>query len=113
MRAAGNFPRLRIAESGEHSRIRVPFKLTVTRDFDWVASVMCHCLDRIECTALVVYHRVNGPGLAPPDYLRHRVSGLRLIVALRSAVIWGLCTVLSLAPAGIAHGADLWRRWRW
>jgi hypothetical protein len=68
----------------------------------------------LECAALVFYHHLTKGGLAPNDYLLNLTAGLCLMLALRSALadagwIW---MVLYLMAAGLAHGTDLWTRWR-
>jgi hypothetical protein len=67
----------------------------------------------IECGALVVYHHFTKRGLAPKDYLVNLCAGLCLMLALRSALADGwLWMVLCLMAAGLAHGTDLWTRWK-
>lgn len=68
----------------------------------------------IECGILIFYHRFTKRGLAPQDYLLNLGAGLCLMLALRSALAeagWGWM-VLCLMAAGLAHGVDLWTRWR-
>jgi len=68
----------------------------------------------LECSALMVYHRRTGRGLAPNDYLLNLAAGIGLMLALRSALAdagW-LWMVLCLTAAGLAHGTDLWSRWK-
>jgi hypothetical protein len=68
----------------------------------------------VECIALVLYHRASGKGVAPRDFLANMVSGVCLMLALRSLVhdAGAAWIVLSLLAAGIAQGSDLWMRWR-
>jgi len=68
----------------------------------------------IECAALLLVHRSTGRGVAPRDFLLNMVSGLCLMLALRGLVHeQGLAWIAAcLLGAGVAHGADLWRRWR-
>ena len=68
----------------------------------------------IEGAALLLYHRAAGRGVAPRDFLLNMASGLCLMLALRAfardaGVTW---IALCLLSAGLAHGADLWMRWR-
>jgi hypothetical protein len=68
----------------------------------------------VEALVLVLCHRVFGTGVAPRDWVLNLSSGLCLMLALRCGVRdaplpW---TLLFLAAAGLAHGSDLWRRWR-
>lgn len=68
----------------------------------------------LEGVALALYYRATGRGVAPRDYALNLVSGLCLMLALRAvlaAAAWHW-TAAALAAAGLAHGADLWRRWR-
>lgn len=68
----------------------------------------------LEGLALVVFYRATGRGIAPGDYLFNLVSGLCLMLALRSLLAgngWPWQAGWLLA-AGLAHWADLWRRWR-
>ena len=68
----------------------------------------------IECAALALYHRATAKGVAPRDFLANMASGFCLMLALRCAVrdasaAW---VALFLLAAGIAHGTDIWMRWR-
>lgn len=68
----------------------------------------------LECAALIFYHRMTKRGLAPKDYLLNLAAGFCLMLALRSALAdanWSWM-VFFLMAAGLAHGADLWTRWR-
>jgi hypothetical protein len=67
-----------------------------------------------EWLALVLYHRFTGNGPAPHTYGLNLVSGLCLMLALRSALqgedwIWGAGC---LAASGLAHLAYLRQRWQ-
>lgn len=67
----------------------------------------------LEGIALALYHRATGKGLAPHDYALNLVAGLFLMLALRAvlgAAQWPWIA-LCLMAAGLAHGADIWRRW--
>ncbi len=68
----------------------------------------------VEALALVLWHRRTGGGLAPADVATFLLSGVFLMLALRCALVgaWWGWTGLCLALGGLAHGADLWRRWR-
>ena len=68
----------------------------------------------VEAVALVAYHRVTGRGMALHAFGLNLLSGLMLMAALRaaltdSAAYW---PIGFLAASGIAHGADMWLRWR-
>ena len=68
----------------------------------------------VECGVLIFYHHLTKRGLAPKDYFLNLGAGLCLMLALRSALAsagWAWM-VLCLMAAGLAHGADLWTRWR-
>ncbi len=67
----------------------------------------------LEGLALAAHHRWTGRGLALGDFAANLFAGLCLMFALRGAVTaagWPWIALCLLA-AGIAHGADLWRRW--
>ena len=68
----------------------------------------------VECAALALYHRSTGKGVALRDFLMNMVSGLCLMLALRCLVrdAGAAWVALSLLAAGLAHGTDLWMRWR-
>ena len=68
----------------------------------------------LECAALVAYHRVTGRGVAPREFVLNGVSGLCLMLALRSlardaGAVW---VALFLLLAGAAHITDIVLRWR-
>jgi len=68
----------------------------------------------VEGLALAAYHRATGRGIPSRDFALNLVSGLLLMLALRSVLAgagWWW-TAACLAVAGLAHGADLWMRWR-
>ncbi|CAN5866108.1 hypothetical protein BH11PSE13_BH11PSE13_22880 [soil metagenome] len=67
----------------------------------------------LEGIALVVWHRRTGAGVAPRDFAANLVSGLCLMLALHAALrdLGAAWIALFLLAAGIAHAADLWRRW--
>jgi hypothetical protein len=68
----------------------------------------------LEVLALGLYHRQTGRGIAPLDFLPSLAAGLALMLAVRAGVsgagwMWvsaGLCA------AGLAHAADVRRRWK-
>lgn len=68
----------------------------------------------LEGLGLYVFHRATGRGLPPGAYMLNLVSGLALMLALRSSLAGQIMVVTMgwLAAAGAAHGTDLWRRWR-
>ncbi|MEJ8848828.1 hypothetical protein [Variovorax rhizosphaerae] len=71
-------------------------------------------LTLLECAALLAFHRLTGAGVGPADFLVNVVAGLCLMLALRCVVrdqhmMW---TAMCLLAAGLAHAADIWRRWR-
>jgi hypothetical protein len=68
----------------------------------------------LEGVALALHHRMTGRGLAPADFMPSLASGLALMIALRAALdgapaAW---VAAALMLAGLAHAADLRRRWR-
>jgi hypothetical protein len=68
----------------------------------------------IEAAGLVVYWRFRRQGVSPGDLLPNLFAGAFLLLALRLSLGgagWEL-SCASLAVAGIAHLADLARRWR-
>ena len=78
-----------------------------TRLIDWVIAFTA-----LEGLALAAYHRRTGRGMAFGDYAANLAAGLCLMLALRAALAgasWPWIALCLLA-AGIAHGADLWRR---
>lgn len=88
----------------------------VNLDADVVATVidLVVAITLVECVALMVHHRLTGRGIAPRDYFANLVSGLCLMLALRSlahdaGAAW---VAVFLLGAGVAHGTDLWLRWR-
>jgi hypothetical protein len=68
----------------------------------------------VEGLGLYFYHRATSRGLPPQVYLLNLCSGLALMLALRSSLAGQIMAVTMgwIAAAGIAHAADLWRRWR-
>jgi len=78
----------------------------------WVDLIIGFTL--LEGVALALYFRSTGRGIAPAQFGINLVSGLCLMVALRSALahsgaVW---VAASLLAAGLAHGLDLLRRWQ-
>ena len=68
----------------------------------------------IEGAVLLLVHRATGRGVAPRDFLLNMVSGLCLMLALRALVrdTGAAWVAMCLLGAGVAHGTDLWIRWR-
>lgn len=68
----------------------------------------------VEAIALAAYRRATGKGIAGVDLVPNLVAGLLLMFALRLALVaaWWGWIALCLLLAGLAHGADLRRRWR-
>lgn len=67
----------------------------------------------LEGLALAAYRGRTGRGLALGDFAANLAAGLCLMLALRAALLaagWPWIALCLLA-AGIAHGADLRRRW--
>jgi hypothetical protein len=62
----------------------------------------------LELMALLAWRRMTGRGLAPQDYVLNLLSGLCLMLALRSALFafWA-GVALCLIAAGVAHLSDL------
>ena len=78
----------------------------------WVDLVMA--LSIVEGLALAAWFRVTRRGVAPAQFAVNLVSGLCLMLALRGALVGAAWPWLALCllAAGLAHAADLWRRWR-
>ena len=68
----------------------------------------------IEAVALLLYWGRAKRGVAPFDWLPNLCAGAFLLLALRATLGGGGWTLASgcLAAAGLAHVADLYRRWR-
>ena len=68
----------------------------------------------IEGLVLLLVHRATGKGVAPREFLLNLVSGLCLMLALRALVrdAGAAWVAMCLLGAGVAHGTDLWMRWR-
>jgi hypothetical protein len=67
----------------------------------------------IEAGSLLIYWRSRRRGVSPGDLLPNLCAGVFLLLALRLSLGgagWQLCCA-SLAAAGMAHLADLARRW--
>ena len=67
-----------------------------------------------EWLALALYHRMTGRGLPPEAYALNLLSGLCLMLALRSVLqghewFWGAGC---LAASGLAHFSYLRQRWQ-
>ena len=68
----------------------------------------------IEGVAMALYWRRAGRGIAPLDLLPNLCAGAFLLLALRASLAgdgW-MMACFCLAAAGLAHLADLHRRWR-
>jgi len=68
----------------------------------------------LEIIALVLVWRWAHQGIAPLDLFPNILAGAFLLLTLRLAQAdadWSVCCA-SLAAAGMAHIADLYRRWR-
>jgi hypothetical protein len=68
----------------------------------------------LESIALGIYHRRTGRGIAPQDFVPTLAAGLALMLAVRAGVTgagWGFVAA-GLTVAGLAHVADVRRRWR-
>ncbi len=68
----------------------------------------------LEALFLTGLHRATGRGVAPGQFVANLLSGLMLMLAVRTVIgggWWGW-TALCLMGAGIAHATDLWRRWQ-
>ena len=68
----------------------------------------------LEAAALLVYRQVSGKGIALRDWGLNLLSGLCLMMAVRSAVLNAAWPAIAawLSAAGLAHGADMVSRWR-
>ena len=68
----------------------------------------------IEGTVLWIYRRLTGKGVSSRDFTANWVSGLCLMLALRSAVVdaWWVWVAMWMLCSGIAHWGDLWTRWQ-
>lgn len=78
----------------------------------WVDVILA--LTLLEGLCIALHHRLTGKGLAPRSYALNLLAGLCLMLALRGSVQqsgW-LQINIFLFAAGVAHGLDLWRRWR-
>lgn len=67
----------------------------------------------LEGVALWLYRHRTGKGVPGREFVANWVSGLCLMLALRSAVVeagWVWVAVWMLA-SGLAHWSDLWMRW--
>jgi hypothetical protein len=67
----------------------------------------------LELGGLLAWHRLTGRGLAPADYALNMLSGLCLMLALRSALLaFWIGVALCLIAAGTLHITDLVLRLR-
>ena len=68
----------------------------------------------LEGLALAAYYRVTGSGVSPRYFALNMLSGICLMLALRSALVganWGV-TALFLSASGVIHVLDIFSRWR-
>jgi hypothetical protein len=67
----------------------------------------------LEGVALAAFHWRTGRGMAPGDFLPNLAAGVMLMVALRAGLTaaGGGWVLGALMLAGLAHLADLRRRW--
>lgn len=70
-------------------------------------------LTLLEGAALIAYRRATGRGLPAADFVPNLAAGLCLMLALRGSLAGAAWPwiALCLLGAGLAHGADVWRRW--
>jgi hypothetical protein len=68
----------------------------------------------VEAAALLVYWARTRRGVAPLDLLPNLCAGVFLLLALRATLGGGgwMVASLCLSAAGLAHLADVYRRWR-
>jgi hypothetical protein len=68
----------------------------------------------LEMVILLAHRRRTGQGVPPLELMINLSSGVFLMLALRFALVgawWGWIG-FCLFGALLAHGTDLWRRWR-
>ncbi len=78
----------------------------------WLIDIVI-AMTLLEGICIGLYHCLTHRGVSPRDYALNLFSGLCLMLALRSALAnasWPWVAAW-LATAGLAHAADLWRRW--
>lgn len=71
-------------------------------------------LTLLEIAALILYRRLTGKGVPARDYALNMLSGLCLMLAVRSTLlneVW-LATAGWLSAAGAAHALDMLLRWQ-
>jgi hypothetical protein len=68
----------------------------------------------IEFFVLRTLYAKRGVGVAPKDFALNMLSGVCLMLALRVALSGGssVLILITLAAAGLLHGADIRRRWQ-
>ena len=71
-------------------------------------------LTLVEGMVLSLYRLGTGRGPRLCDFGLNLISGLMLMLALRSNIAaWGLAwTTAFLAAAGVMHASDIWLRWK-
>ncbi len=70
-------------------------------------------LTLVEAAVLATYYRTTGRGVRPRDFALNMVSGLCLMLALRSSLVnanWPWIAIF-LSAAGVAHAVDMGQRW--
>ena len=84
-------------------------QITTVRFVDLILIVVA-----LEAMALLAYWRIRRRGVAPKDLLPNLFAGVFLLLAMRTALIEGSWMAVGafLAAAGMAHVADVIRRWR-
>jgi hypothetical protein len=67
----------------------------------------------LEAALLLGYRRFTRRGLPAREYAANLVSGLCLMLALRTALVGSAWFIVAawLAASGLVHAFDLWRRW--
>jgi hypothetical protein len=82
-------------------------------DAGWLVNGVI-ALTLLEAAALLIHRHLTGSGIEARDWVLNLLSGLSLMMAVRSAVLeqaWPI-TAAWMSAAGLAHGADLLARWR-
>lgn len=67
----------------------------------------------LECVALIAWRLRRGKGPSPLDIAANLAAGACLLLAVRAALMGDeIVLLVALAASGLAHVADLSRRWR-
>lgn len=79
------------------------------RIVDYVLAIVA-----IEAFIVLAYRYRTGHGIAFLPFAVNAASGVCLMICLKTALSGGHWTTIAvfLALSGVAHGADLWMRWR-